>query len=504
MMHAIYESTVDRLFAAAHAQAEELPHTKAASVNPLSMSGPRGNVFDQGGGENRSEEEQYKHFRGQVYSSAMVIINRVAGQPLYVGRVKRGKKSGKAKTLKAYYDSGAMKAAQSPSFVKSLDASNLEILEEHEIHKTLGNPNDLMVGHTLWFHTVANLRITGKSYWLLDEETITRPGKPAETRKTVTPLPSTWVWRNKAGDGWLVRPPGSTATPIPVKSDKMAYFYLPDPSNPWGALSPIEVQARAILADESIQKAQQVAFDNGIFPAVALIAGEVETSDGMQQLKLEKHQRRELMQWMRNEYMGAMKFGLPVILDALIKDVKVLSNTPQQMAFMESGDYTKSRIYEGQGVNPLSAGQVEGANRASSAVADGHLCSNAVNPLIELISQVMTQWLGPWFAKPGETLKVWLAAAEANDPEILLKRWELAMQYYKVTDDEFRAAILGLPELPNGEGKKVRRPVTLVAEDEMDDARESQNQPPPAEPEADPEEDDPEEDETDDEATATD
>ena len=75
------------------------------------------------------------------------------------------------------------------------------------------------------------------------------------------------------------------------------------------------------------------------------------------------------------------------------RDIKVLSHKPSEMGFLDSSALTKSDIFEGFGVNPISAGQVEHANRASSAVADRHLCANTVNPIIETMSQVMTKWV---------------------------------------------------------------------------------------------------------------
>jgi hypothetical protein len=91
-------------------------------------------------------------------------------------------------------------------------------------------------------------------------------------------------------------------------------------------------------------------------------------------------------------------------------------------------------------------GEVEGANRASATVADEIFVGNKVNPLCELISQAMTEWLGPMFAGKRERLVVWIAPAVAHDPELTLKRWESAARLGYVTGNEYRRYILNLED----------------------------------------------------------
>jgi phage portal protein BeeE len=49
--------------------------------------------------------------------------------------------------------------------------------------------------------------------------------------------------------------------------------------------------------------------------------------------------------------------------------------------FLESGQSTKSRIFQSFGVNPIIVGEIAGANRAYAAVAEAVFCSNVINPL---------------------------------------------------------------------------------------------------------------------------
>src|SRR6185295_441569 len=108
--------------------------------------------------------------------------------------------------------------------------------------------------------------------------------------------------------------------------------------------------------------------------------------DGKRQMKLTADQRKQLIAWLRQEYAGARKMGLPIICDAIIRDIKNLNTKPKEIGFLESGDQTQKDIFVGIGVPLSSAGVTEGANYGSSGVADHVLIVNRVSPLCRLFS----------------------------------------------------------------------------------------------------------------------
>ncbi len=418
----------------------------------MSSAGGLGSLFGGDGTNLEAAAEQYRHFHGRVYAAVRVITQRIAGQPVFVARVVTPGQG--RRTVKSLLDSGLLRANDLPLSVKQFGADRLDILEDHPLLAAIEDPNDLMVRAMLFGMTIPSWLVTGRAFWMMTEN---------HGRHEITPIPTTWVTpRGKNGKlraEWEVRPPGTLGQPLVVPADSMAHFYFPDPANPLGCLSPLQMQARSVLADESIQAAQQVAFRNSVNPHVALIAGDAAMTDGQRQVKLTPTQRRQITTWMKQEYQGVQKFGLPIVLDALIRDVKILSHKPSEMAFMDSSALTKADIYEGFGVNPISAGQVEGANRASSAIADHHLCSNTVNPMIETMSQVMTKWVAPRFARPDEKLRVWIAPCEPHDPEQTLRKWQFAASQYCVDQNDIRTRLLGLP--PWKEGDRVPVPASV-------------------------------------------
>jgi phage portal protein BeeE len=421
--------SLDAALNRAYSQAERLRDAarKAADTRPSGIvaGGPSASL---GRANLGAHAEQYAHFRGWQYVAIRAIAQRIAGQPIRVARVAATPKGRKSADEKALL----------PLRLKSC-CDRLEPLESHPLLDALADPNPLMVAWSLVFTTVAILELTGKAHWWLS---------PQNDRLSIWPVPSHWIEPvDDMRTVWNIRPP-KAVEPTPVPGDQIAYFSLPDPGNPLGTVSPLSTQAAAVNADESIQEAQYRAFQNGINPGVVLTAGRLpDMANGRPGARpvLEPEQRTQLINAIRQAYQGAHRHGEPIILDGLIEDVKPFTRTPQEMAFLDSGKSTKCRIFQAFGVNPLIVGEIEGANRAQAVVAEDSFCTNAVNPLMELMSQVMTAWLSLAFRS--EKLVVWVEPCRANDPEQTLKEWELGLKFGAVTQNEYRSHVLNLPEV---------------------------------------------------------
>jgi len=362
------------------------------------------------------------HFRGWVWAAIRLIATRAAGQTVCVARRPRG-----------------------PVDRKAL-GQNLEPLESHRLLDVIADPNDLGTQWTLMFSTVASLELTGRSLWWATQE---------DGEDRLFHLPSHWIQStDRKRTVWNIRPDGATES-FPIPGDEVMHAYYPDPSDPMGCISPLGRIIDGVLADESISTAQRAAFENGIFPKVVLTAGRM-PSDPVTKLPgerpmLEDWQRRELIEAIRTVYRGSLRADEPFIIDGMIENITKLSNTIAEMDFLGSSKLTKSRVLQGFGVSPILLGEVEGANRASATVADEIFVSNKVNPLLTLLSQSMTEWLGPLYSLPGERLTVWIEPAVAHDPELVLKRWQAGAGFGYVTPNEFRRAMLNLPDITGGD-----------------------------------------------------
>lgn len=373
--------------------------------------------------------EQLAHNAGWVFTAVRIIAQRIAGQPLMVGRRVRGRKVQGAKNL--------------PTWIKQ--AGQVEVLQDHELIRALADPNEFQVAATLLLSTVGAMELTGRSYWFLDR--VSDPG-----RLQIWPLPPHWVKPIHEGRPFAryeVRPRGSFQ-PVMIPAELVIRFYYPDPADPLGSLSPLQAAARAVVADESLQTAQGQGFANGIWPGLGVFIGQFPGA-GLpgtdQQVVLDEDQREQVIQWIKRAYGGVLRYNEPLIIDGLIRDVKELTRSNKEMDFLNSGKQTKSRILQAFGVNAILAGELENANRASAAVADDNFCAVTINPKIELLSQCLTSWYSAFFNDPD--LIVWIEHARARDSEARRLELDLAATFGVITVNELRGE-LGFDPLKEG------------------------------------------------------
>ncbi len=381
------------------------------------------------------DDVEYQRFRGWVYSAIRPIAQTIAGQPIHVAKLNRTP------------GNRGIHRDLVPNRLKAM-ASNLELYERHPLLDVFANPNVAMTSWHLLFITIASLELTGKSHWWL---TISN-GKPE-----IWPIPTSWI-SPIHGDSepyadWNVMP-GGIGVPEKVPGKEIIYIYYPDPSDPFGAVSPAWAQSKGIGADEQLQESQVRAFANSIWPGLALIMGDPDQidfdQDGGPPL-LEVEQRQQMLAAVKQHYAGVTKAGEPLILDALIKDVKQITRGINEMDFLDSGKVTKGRITQGFGTNPIIMGELEGANRASSQFAKEHFADFTVNPKIELISQVLTRAFQSRSPQPKQELQVWIEPYQPKNREEVRKDYDLLAKYQATNRDELRAALRGLPPMENGE-----------------------------------------------------
>lgn len=408
-------ANVDRMRANARAAIASMP-AELFTGQPAGTGQPLASVADF-----------YGHNRGWVFACVNAIAKRIAGQPVHVGReLKTGASRKVPGTLP-----GRMKAM----------AGRIEELPTHPVLDLLHDPSALHTAWTLVYSFVASLELTGRSFlWKAGDE--------------LHALPTSWVRGFEGGsryEAWQVQPPG-IAKPFTIPADQMVYAFLPDPRDPHASLSPLQAAALAVTADEAVQRSQLAMFSNGIMPKYALLAGRLPGVGSNQGARpaLTYDQRQQLITTIRKAYSGVSNAGEPLILDALIEDVKKLSNSPAEMDFLNSSKDLKARILQIFGVNPIVLGEIEGANRASAVVAEQSFLNGTVGPLCELLSQALTEWLGPMF---GHDLVVWIEPPIARDGELVVKEAALLAKYSAVTTDELRG-MFGLPPMADGSGNQ--------------------------------------------------
>lgn len=423
------------------------------SLAGLAGSGSGSMMFD-GISKIPQHQEQYRHYRGWVYTAIKTIANRMAGQPFLMGRRLNGKKPNKGHKLYAPCD------VDTHGYVKShLMATEVEVLQSHEM---LSSMRRALGGFTAWslFHlTAASLMLTGKAFWWMY--------RGPDKKLKILYVPAHWVTfvysESKQFMGYEVKRPDSTGDPAKVAPDEMLYFPLMDPADPLTTISPLQTQATAVAIDENIQMAQFRAFKNGIFPGVMIRVGKIDGVGGMpgEVPLLDAAQRRDVVAAVQALYGGVLNYNDPMILDALIEGVEKLTHAPQEMDFLDSSESVKKRIFQAFGVNPILTGQTDGANRAQAAVADGIFASSVINPMADMIGQVITAWLINTSKKDDEDILFWIEPARANDDELKLKEYLGGLTQKVVTPNEYRKNVLRLPDQTEEAKKEMRELMAL-------------------------------------------
>lgn len=419
------------------------------AANPVTaLAG--GRLLGSAGIDVGRHEDQFKHFSGHPYAIVRTIANRIAGQPLHHARHVRPADAKRFRSLR--------KSAEHrlPLHLKS-QAPDLREYSGGAILEAFRNPNPLMVQHTLVFNTIACLEVTGKAFWWMRYETADDDGDGVGGEPQLWYMPPQWMepvhTEDKLFAAWKVRPQGG-GEPWILPGNEVVYFYYSDISNPLEAYSPFDALAQPIMAHESINESKRRSFLNSVSPAVAITIGQPPEASGVGAALpvpvLTRPQRKALRSILLEEYRGTLAHGLPLILDGFVKDIKRVYDSPRELDFLNSGQATTQDLNMGFGMNGISMGQVEGANRASSATADDHLCDNVVNPRLSLLSQTATRAMPRYFVKGGgrDDVVYW-EPAKSRDVEFELKLEESMVDRGALNRDEWRGRH-GMSPIVNG------------------------------------------------------
>lgn len=399
---------------------------------------------------NRRAQEGYQLFKGWVYICVNAIAKAVAKQQWNAGAVKGAKEN---PTENRDPHAIQRKTINAPPFIQEKAArsdNNLEVLESHDSLDVLSRPNPVQKSFEFTYMQAANLLITGESY--IVGGIVKDEGE--EERLWMIAIPSNWirpVKENGKFTGWKLMTPGNPDG-ISLAAENVSRTFLPNPSNPFAAMSPLAAAFSAITIDQYIQDSQQQAFENGINPNLIVTIGKQVGPDGKlsdKRPEITGAARRQIVRAIREIVNQTSQNGDPMIIDGLIESVHKLQSTPQEMDWHQSGEIVKKRIMQTYAVNPYIVGEVDAANRAQAVVAEQTFCTQAVNPIISALSESMTDFVGPIFADP-ERLVLWLDECHPIDEDLKSGNWNAARAIGDVTEPEYRKEILNLPPLEPG------------------------------------------------------
>lgn len=205
--------------------------------------------------DDAANRQRYSLFRGHVHAAINAICMEASGQSVKVGRVQKKKELKKRKDLTNRMTRAAREKAAN---------EELEVLEGHELQKSLENPNPIQTKADFVYSFIANLCLTGWSYIVGD--------KKKEGGYEFYCIPTTWVKPDHSKGAFaeirVVNPKNPTAQQDgePLDRTKFAFARLPNPADPMAALAPAHAQMMAIRIDDHIQTSQDRFFDNALLP----------------------------------------------------------------------------------------------------------------------------------------------------------------------------------------------------------------------------------------------
>jgi phage portal protein BeeE len=384
-----------------------------------------------------TEHEARRRFCEWVFAAVNATARRIAAQPVRVGR-----------KVKASTPSGS-KAAANPA----ASGARVKELPEHPLCDLLDTPNPFLSESQLIGLIVAALETSGVAYVWFDEQ-------PGDQPPRLWFLPCAWLREDPDADvplsKWIVRPENS-ADEFRLNASELIRIATPDPANPFRPFSPLMACLKSAVADEEILLSQLATFQNGGKPGLLVRIGQEAASsplgDKDEAPALTEHQRRVLRQRIKEATSGSLNAGEPVILDAVIKEVTKLTNSPQEMDFGNSSLLVRDRILGIYGVPEVVLGLNDNANRASATVADEVFCAKLAG-ICRLISDAFTSFFRIRFEDPA--LCVWLEAPRPRDPDGRRADLQQLIGAGALTVDELRAEH-GLPPLPDGKGAAIVR-----------------------------------------------
>ena len=431
------KEVVGRWFAGGVAPVTKAPRgaTLTTAIGP-GTTGPNSPTWN--------EWDTRRHHVEWVYAAVRATSQRIAGQPVRVGRKQsRGGTEGAVSGLKA---SGGPNTAAS--------GAKLRELPEHELNDIFDQPNAYLTESTLLALVVSALEISGTAFLWFDKE----PSGPPN----LWFIPSGWVREDPDHDGppltrFIVRPEAA-AEEYNLDASELIRLSYADPANPFQSLSPLKAAFRSVLADEQILDSQVASFANGGRPGLLVKVGRDASQSGIGDTDdtpaLTQAQRRVLTQRIKEATSGAANAGEPIILDAIIQEVTRISNTPAEMDFTNSSLLTRDRVLAAFGVPKVSLGMTDDANRASAVVSDETFCFSKCGPICRLIGDHLTNFFRVVYDDP--SLVVWIDPPRPRDPDGRRADLQQLIGAGAVTLDELRAEH-GFPALPDGAGKVLVR-----------------------------------------------
>jgi len=355
----------------------------------------------------------YATFSQWVFAAVNCIAGNLAGQAWAAGELTNAAKRKPSKHAGPQLsEPWIRKSIPSRLMTRAVSKQELKMLESHAVLDLMDKPNVLQRKWEFLYMSCCNLLLTGTCYWIggAVQQSRRTPNKQQTQQQDVEiwAIPSTMITplhRTGLFSHYKVKINEHDQGQV-IDGKNVCRIYLPDPSDLFGCYSPLQACWKAVRTDHYIQGTQEQLFERGLTPKIALVVGEGATGKVPM---LQGPQRRQLTRAIREIWDQTVSYGDPAILDALIKDVKRLDPSAQEMDWQQSGEVVRDRVFSSFRVNKFNVGMSEQMNRAQVVEAQRALARNVVNPIIDSMSEAACDWVGPMFeTSEGRRLWIWI------------------------------------------------------------------------------------------------
>jgi hypothetical protein len=231
----------------------------------------------------------------------------------------------------------------------------------------------------------------------------------------------------------------TAAVGVRFEADEVIHVKIPSPLHFVDGYARSQGIAEWIDIDTSKSRSQRNQFAQGAQPGpIISLEKEVEAPSD-QEIERFKAQ-------FRANYCSEEKAGLPFVLRAGIKEI-AFGMTPQEMAYLQTGEQGRDFILGAFGVSKTNVGMVDAGSRANADAATATLLRAAVNPRLTLLGQVMTETIARDF---DPSLVVYWLDVTPKDRQQTLAEYQAAQGALAVTRNEWRQNVLDLEPFEAG------------------------------------------------------
>ena len=315
---------------------------------------------------------------------------------------------------------------QIPWHVQTRKGDDWEDQEDHPLAQLLRAVNPILTGEELWYYTMLDLLMVGKSWWYMPDNALSEPGEIYPLSGTIKPV------LEKAGGTQIVK----AWKQVRYDGDKgrreetydaaeIAYLRFPKPGNMLDGIGPTQAAGAQIRLDAQITEAEWAVMKNGVWPSVLLkIPGRTPA------------ERDQVLAEFDERYVGAKKTGKPIATSENV-GVEWPPIKPREMGFERGAARMRDMILAVYRVPRAMLGLSEGLPRANVEGMHYVFAKWSVAPKVVLLESRANQDLV--HRRYGEDTRLKFDDPVPADKEFTLRESESGLKNYAITINEYRA-----------------------------------------------------------------